>query len=449
MSALAHMARRRFAGMLRGTGRRPADRLSHLTVEADRAMVLGGGVAAAVVGALTVWMAWAPLSAAVTVEGVALIDNRKVVQHPTGGIVAEVLVDEGQLVAVGTPLIRLDATAAKAQWEGALSRWMAAESKLARLIAEQNDLVEISLPDEVSREVPSRELAPLLAREQNLMDTRRSKLHLQRRALQSEIAELSAKMKGLEVERDSKAEQSRLIERELQGAAELHSKGFAPLTRLLALQRSRSALHGDRDRAIAHLDELRQAMQGRDLALRRLQADHEAAIADELAQVAGVVEALRATMRDAALRRSLTTIMAPAAGRVIGLMVHNAGAVVGPGAVLLEIVPNGEIAQLEAPVKPADGARVKIGAPVRLRFLGDPAYHAPMFDGRVSYVSDDVMPNGPLAGNYKVKVEMGNLNREVRPGMPVLMFIETERRSPLSYLASPLVDVVARSLREQ
>lgn len=421
-----------------------------LTREADEAVTLAGCLTAGLAGALLAWMMGAPLISAVTVEGFAVAaDNRKAVQHPSGGIVAEVLVSEGDLVREHQPLIRLDATAATARREDVRANWITNELKHARLLAEQHDRPDLAIPEYLRRAVPLDELRPVVERERVLMASRRAQTQLRRSTLAAEIAERRARITGLAAERDSKDAQAALVARELEGKTHLYAQGYAALTSVLSLQRSQAALTGDRDKAAAQLRETEEAILGKELELRRLDADDKAAIAEEMTRVAASLESLNAAMKDADLGHRWTTITAPGRGRVIGLTVRNAGAVVNPGDILMEIVPEGSRLQLEGSVGPADGPLVTRGAPVRVRFLSDPAWEAPLLPGQVTYISDDVMPNGLFEGLFKVRVELDAPDRHPRPGAPVVMFVENSAHTPLSYLASPLIEIVQRSLRER
>ncbi len=76
-----------------------------------RALGLGIGALVVLIGGFGGWATMTEISGAIVASGQIEVDqNRQVVQHPDGGVVMDIFVDEGDAVQAGQPLLALDPT---------------------------------------------------------------------------------------------------------------------------------------------------------------------------------------------------------------------------------------------------------------------------------------------------------------------------------------------------
>ena len=205
------------------------------------ALVLGGG-----------WTALMPLAGAVVVPGNLVVQsNVKTIQHPTGGVVAEIPVHNGMRVNVGDLLLRLDATQAQASLQMVSKQLDEVRARIARLIAERDGQPEPEIPVALADRLNESSVKSLLASEQTLFRARASARNSQKDLLQSRVAQLGEEIAGLEAQVVSKAKQLELISGELTGIQDLYDKRLVPLTRLTTLQRETARIEGERGQLIS------------------------------------------------------------------------------------------------------------------------------------------------------------------------------------------------------
>lgn len=419
---------------------------------------LGFGVVALVVGGLIVWSIAAPIDGAVVAGGQIVVEsNRKAVQHLEGGVIAEILVREGETVEAGALLAKIDDTSPAgnvAMIDGQLTELYA---RRARLVAERDGRDGLAPAEGAPDILASPAFRRKRAGQEELFAARLATRATQISLLEERIVQQNERVAGLHAQIRSLGDQKGLIEDELAGVRELHAQGYAPLTRVRALEREAKRLGGERGAlqagvaeaasiiAEARLEIVRLADAGREEAIAELR-DVEVSIAE--------LEERRVTARDALTR---TEIKAPQAGRVLNLTVHTVGGVIAPGAPLMEIVPEGDRLQVAARVAPQDVDKVHAGQEALLRFSALGARRTPEADGVVAHVAaDSVVDETTGAAFYLVIVDIPDdpalqeiIAGRLIPGMPVEAFIRTGPRPAISYLLKPLTDSFARSMREE
>ena len=435
----------------------PIDRSPMATPPADGSgsyRWLGLAVLMLLIGGLGGWSVLADLSGAVIAPGkVTAESSRERVQHLDGGIVNEILVRPGDRVRPGQLLLRLDDTIDRANHQAIVGQLDELLARRARLIAEGSGAQEIAFPAAFSPRQHEPELRQIMTGQQALFLARQDARDGQTALLRQRITRFEQEIAGLRAQRDAEQRQIALLERELEGLRSLHEKGYARLTRILALEREAARITSTvagRDAQIARahngIDEirLRIAQSGRDL--------REAALA-ELNEVESRIAVLDERLIAAGERYERVDIRAARAGTVLALNVHTVGGVVRPGETILEIVPDGEELIVEARVPVQDVDRIAAGMTSTVRFSSLDQQATPELDGQVTWVSADaVVDERTLAPHYlaRIRVAGGPSGTDVSlvPGMPAEVFIKTGDRSPISYFLKPLTDRVARSFRE-
>ena len=207
--------------------------------------ILGGG-----------WAAFVPLAGAVVVPGNLVVQsNVKNIQHPTGGIVADIDVQDGSRVQTGERLLRLDATQARAGLQMVSKQLDELGAKIARLVAERDGLARIEVPAELASRSANETVKSRLASEDSLFKARLIARQSQKDLLQGRVAQLTQEIVGLQAQLDSKARQLELIAGELTGVQELYDKHLVPLTRLTTLQRESARIDGERGQIVSSIAE--------------------------------------------------------------------------------------------------------------------------------------------------------------------------------------------------
>ncbi|MFC3127521.1 HlyD family type I secretion periplasmic adaptor subunit [Pseudoroseomonas globiformis] len=441
-------------GLLHGQAARPHSDARGSIVFGTVVMVLFFAVAGG-------WAALAPLSgAAVAPASVAVDGNRKTVQHQEGGIIREILVRNGDRVATGDPLLRLDGTATRAQVDVLEAQYNALAVTQARLVAEREGTQDLVLDDAELVARPGG-LAPasLIAAQAALLVERRRQLESSVAVIGQQMVQLREQLAGGLAELDGIDRQRRLIADEVEGLRDLLRQRLVPRTRVLALDRSAAALDADRGRVVADMARARASIGEAELRILQLRQQRLTEVSDALRdtgdRIAEVLPRLRSA-RDALAR---TTIMAPANGEVVGLSVFTEGGVIAPGAALLDIVPLGAPLLFQARLRPEDKSRVASGMAAEIRLSGISEMRDPVLRGYATTISADRLTEDRTGeAYYAVELRtdasdphtVDTLRRlRLQPGMPAQVTIATEPRSALDYLVGPLRDRLGRAFREE
>ena len=408
--------------------------------------ILGGG-----------WFFFVPLAGAVVVPGNLVVQsNVKTIQHPTGGVVAEIKVKNGDRILGGDLLVRLDATQAQASLETVNKQLVEVRAKMARLIAERDDLPQLAIPPELASRSDDETVKSLLASEQSLFKARASARKSQKDLLQSRVAQLNEEISGLQVQVDSRAKQLELIKGELEGVQDLYDKRLVPLTRLTALQREAARLDGERGQLLSSIAETKSKVGEAELQIVRIDQDFRTDVVKELGDSQGKEAEL--VERGVAARDLLDRIeiRAPTSGVIHQLSAHTIGGVIRAGDSIMEIVPDTEDLQVEGRVQPQDIDHVHAGQTAFVRFSAFNTRTTPQLTGTVSYVSADTshdqQTNAPF---FTVRVTLSEDERrrlagqQLVPGMPAEVFMQTGSRTMVSYIFKPIAEQMRRAFVEQ
>lgn len=396
------------------------------------------------------------ISGAVVSSGIVNVDgNYKTIQHLDGGIVTEIAVEDGDTVEAGAKLLRLDATEARANLAVATARLDELLVHRARLEAERDRRDRILLPPGLVRAIDDPAITRIAASHHVLFEARRESREGERRMLVKRIEQTHAEMDGNRRQLAARREEARLVGVEVGRVEVLLQQGFATQLRLAALQKEASRLSGEIGRLSADTDRLAGAID--ELQLRVVQSEkaHLEQVVDELRKLQAQIAEVSEQRFAAADRVRRAVVQAPYSGRVHGLTVHTVGGVVGPGATLMQIIPQGVTMLVEAQISPQDIDKVRTGHAAAIRFPAFDARSTPRIDGRVARVSPAELVDKQGRRHYTARIEftpamVARLGRQhgLVPGMPAEVYIETSRRSIMSYLLRPFTDAVYRTFRE-
>jgi len=422
-----------------------------------RHIILGGGVVALLGVGLGGWASTAEISGALIAQGSLVVDsNVKKVQHPTGGVVGEVRVHDGDRVKAGDILIRLDETVTRANLAIVTKGLTELYARKARLVAERDGADTVAVPKELADRVNDPDVQEVLGSERKLFELRRKARLGQKDQLQQRVKQLQEQISGLTAQQDAKTKEMALIDQELQGVRDLWAKNLVQFGRLTALEREQARLQGERGQLVATAAEVKGKIVETELQIIQVDQELSSDVAKELrdadSKIGEYVE--RKVTAEDQLKR--TDIRAPQDGIVFQSTANTVGGVITAGDPIMLIVPESDTLQVEAKVEPKDIDQVQFGQAVLLRFSAFNMRTTPEINGTVVRIAADISTD-PRTGQsyYLVRIsmttdEIGRLGDvKLTPGMPVEAFFQTGQRTMLSYLVKPLHDQLMRAFREK
>lgn len=431
--------------------------MSAQTWSARRALWLGYATIALLLLGFGGWGALTHIQGAIVASGQIEVDqNRQIIQHPDGGVIESLHVTEGQRVAAGDILMRLDGSALTSELAIVQGQLVELQARRARLEAERDDAPAITLPPALS---DSAKTNPAMAEQIDgqlklfaaRLDTHRREIEqLQRRAEQT-----AAQTEGIDAQITAAGLQLDSLRAELADQQDLLARGLAQSSRVQTLQREEARLMG----MAGELTASRAANEGRKTEvgleiLRRAAARREDA-SQQLRDIGSQELELAERRRALAERIDRLDIRAPVAGVVLGLQLTTPRAVLRAAEPVLSIVPQDRPLVIQAQISPLHIDEVHVGQRVRLVFPAFSARTTPELFGTVALVSPDALTQESTGQTYyraEIVLAEGEMNKipdqTLLPGMPVEAFIQTANRTPMAYLLQPFTDYFARAFRE-
>ena len=409
------------------------------------------------------WAAISRLDAAALAPGKLVVSGqRQTVQHRHGGVVAQVLVKEGQHVRQGDVLVRLAAADVEAQERALSGQAISLLAQRARLQAEQAGHTRIVPPREFAAlQEPYRQDADrALQLQLNQMRTRTAVLSAQRGVLGQRTSQASSSGQGYSRQLVAVEEQLRLIEDELASLRTVAEKGFVSRSRIRALERTKADLEGQRGQYAATVAQSgSQAGESR-LQILEAQNNYYERVASELREVETTLADILPKWEAARDQLARTQIRSPATGAVVGLSIFTPGGVIAAGQKLMDIVPDRAELKVEGRISPTNADDVRPGQHAFVRFDTLHEKTLPALEGVVTRFSADAMTDERTGETYYTaeisipaeelrKVEELRGANTLRAGIPVAIQIPTRKRTALEYVLEPLTGAVRRSLHEQ
>lgn len=422
-----------------------------------RELVIGGTIIVLFFVIFLGWAGFAPLDAGAYAQGqIAISGNRQAVQHREGGVVSALLVAEGDTVRAGQVLLQLSSGELKATERGVASQVYALFAQRARLVAERDRLGSIPTPVEFAN-LPPEDLA--LAREslriqQLQFGARRTGRSTETGVLGQRVAQLNEQIAGYEGQIVANIEQQRLIQDELAGMRSLAEKGYAPLTRVRALERTAAQLDGELGSLRAQIAQSREAVGETRLQMSSVSTKMNEDVADQLRMIDVQLNELQPRMSELRAQIARNEVRAPVSGEVVGLTIFTQGGVIQPGQTLMEIVPRDASQVIVAQIAPNDVDNLRIGQSTEVRFPGLRERNPPIIRGRVTRISADSFTVEETGASYfraeivvpaSELAKMGRGAETLRPGAPVEVVVLLRKRTALGYLLEPLTNQLWRS----
>ena len=403
------------------------------------------------------WATLTSISGAIVAQGQIEVErDRQIVQHPDGGVVSEILVVEGEKVSAGTPLIRLDGAALLSELtivEGQLTELSA---RSARLTAERDQALQPAFPVDLLEQAKSGpDVAAQIDGQSRLFDARRATLAEQREQLSRRIDQVRAQTDGIAAQRAALSTQLKLIEEELVAQQSLLDKGLTQAGTVLALQREQARLEGQLGELAASLAETEGQITEIEIQISGLVTMQREEATTELREIGPIILELAERRRALKERIARLEIRAPVAGIVLGLQVTTPRAVLRAADPVLFLVPQDRPFVITARIAPIHIDELAIGQRAELVFSAFSSREVPHLNAVVTLVSADSLTDPQTGATYylaELELTGGELDRlgdrALLPGMPVEVFLQTGRHTPLAYLVKPFTDYFSRAFRE-
>ena len=389
------------------------------------------------------WAFFAPIDAGVSAQGtVTVLGNRKTVQHPSGGIVQEILVKEGAEVQQGQVLIRINPLKSEAEMSGIELQYLNLLASESRLKSERDNLSSIRWVDDIAKQFKPEDTRVMEAKalQTQLFNSRRADFNSQVSSLNEQLASLQNILKSRQMQQKS-------INEEMRNVKALAKDGFVPQAQ--ANQAERQNVDIESSIATTQSDIARARLQ-----ISQLRTTYLKEVDNQLQELQKNRDPLQTRLDAVKFDKELTEVRAPVSGSVVGLKVFTVGSVVGGGVIMMEVVPKDEvlIVQVKFPANIID--KVQVGMDAQLRFTAFNQDTTPVVPGRVKLVGADKEPTQQGEGDFYLgQVEttpeglemLGNL--KVQPGMGVDVIIKTGERSFMSMVMKPMTDKAVKAFR--
>lgn len=422
-----------------------------------RHMVAGLIVVIVLAGGVGGWSATTQIAGALIAEGSVVVDSHvKKVQHPTGGVVGKVFVQDGDHVKAGQILVQLDDTVTRANLAVVVKSLDELAARKARLEAERDGAATITFPPELLARKEDATVANAITNETKLFQLRRSARLGQKAQLQQRIVQLKEEINGLNAQQEAKGKEIDLIQKELGGVRDLYKKNLVDIARLTALERDAARVEGERAQLIASVAQTKGKVTETELQIIQIDQDLSSEVAKDMREVdakEGELVERKVTAEDQLKR---IDIRAPQDGVVLQNTVHTVGGVITAGETVMQIVPGTDKLMVEAKVNPRDIDQVQVGQGAMLRFPAFNVRTTPEVKGSVSQVSADTTTDQRTGQSYysvRIAMSKDEVDRlgdvKLIPGMPVEAFVQTGERTVMSYLIKPLHDQFTRAFREK
>ncbi|GAD56196.1 MAG: HlyD family secretion protein [Limimaricola cinnabarinus] len=423
---------------------------------AARPLILGFLALAVLLGGFGTWATMSQISGAVVASGQVEVDqNRQIVQHPDGGVVSEILVDEGDEVEAGQLLIRLEAEQLQSELAVVEGQLLEVLSRRARLEAERDDSERLEF-DDLLLETENPIAPELMEGQRRLQEARIESENRQAEQLTRQREQISDQILGIESQETAAARQLELIESELGSQQSLLDRGLAQATRVLTLQREQADLLGRQGELKASKAQAGGRISEIEIEILKLASTRRQEAISQLRDLQFNEIELSNRRRSLLTQLDRLDIRAPVGGIVYGLTVFTPRSVIRPADPVLYIVPQDRPLVITTQVQPTDIDLLHLGQEVILRLPAFDQRRTPELTGEVMQISADAFQDERQPISYyrvEIRLSEGEIDKlpedmTLIPGMPVESYIRTTDRTPLAYFVKPLSDYFARAFRE-
>lgn len=423
----------------------------------QRQTTLGLATVAALVAGLGIWGTFGSLAGAVVSTGQVEPESRaQIIEHADGGIVAQINVRDGDKVSAGDILLSLDGNELKSNGVVLTSQITEYQARSARLAAEQIGADSVVFSDELTKAAVSEQaLAEVLQGQVALFDAKKRTYEETINSYREQQSQKESEVEGLRGQSVAIGAQLELMDEELKGLNQLLEKQLIDARRVAEMRRARAALMGQKAAVDATIAASLGQVSQIDIEILRLTATRQQEAVGELRDVENKIAELSEQRKALEKKISRLDLRAPLSGIVHGLQIHTIGSVLRPAEAVMYVIPQNETLTITAKIDTSHVDSVFVGQKAVLRFSSFDARTTPELQATVLQVSADVVTDQRTGQQYytaelePLPGQMAVLEgKELLPGMPVEVYIQTGSRSPLSYLLKPFTDYVGKAFKE-
>ncbi len=412
-------------------------------------------------GGFGYWATTAPLAAGLISQGsFVATGNNQIVQHLEGGIIAEILVHEGDHVVAGQPLMRLDQTAAYAREEELFLRRARLEGITARLQAMVDGSTTMPVPAFLINNLNRPEVSDIIASQRHAFDVAQQKLAIDITVLENNAAALKYRLEGFTAQAASAADTVTIIQEELDGKSTLLDEGLVRVDAVNALRRGLAEGVGQLARLQSQISETQLMLDKSVDQVEQTRSAYLNELLEELQLMQAELDSVREQHNSAQSVSLRSEIVAPVDGVVVQLKYNTPGGVIEPGKPIAEILPSDAELIVETIVKRSDIDSIAVGQQAMIRLVALNQRTTPVLQGEVFYISADAIRDQAVPGQTQRDVYLARIHLSPdqvarvpgfhpMPGMPAEIIIATNERTFLQYVVKPIVDSMARAFREQ
>jgi protease secretion system membrane fusion protein len=404
-----------------------------------------------------IWASFAPLDKGVASPGsVTVSGNRKTIQSPTGGIVRKIDVKEGDIVKAGEVLVQMSQVQAQAQVDSLKDQYYTTLATEGRLLAERDNMSKILFSPVFDSLKNDPRIVEIIALQVQLFSSRQQGLRSEVDGFKQSIDGIRFQLKGLQDSRINKQIQLRSLREQMSSMKQLATEGYLPRNRYLEVQRQFAEINSSIDETIGRIGQLQKQLLESQQRITQRYADYQREVRTQLAQTQMDANDFKNKLDMATYELGNTSIISPVDGTVVGLSIFTQGGVVGAGDHLMDIVPSEASLVVDSRLKVEMIDKVYTGLPVELMFTAFNQNKTPKIPGKVTLISADrLVDKGTGEPYYQMQATVTPeglkmlQGADIKPGMPVEVFVKTGSRSLLSYLFKPILDRAHTSLTEE
>jgi protease secretion system membrane fusion protein len=434
------------------------DGMEPVRIEESQVKRQSGKVVMVAFAIFLVWAVTAPLDQGVVIQGTVVVQgSRKAVQHPSGGVVSQILVREGDEVLEGDVVLKINPLNVDANLVQAENEFINALASYSRLLAERLDEKSIKWDSELLSMDKKAQVKEAMILQSALFSSRRSEYAGQRDILLRQAQGLREQLQDKQKILKLRESQMGAINEDAQSMRKLAMDGFVPRTNANNAERSSVEAQIGLTSLQAEMSTIKTSLASNELELSKIKSAFNREVDTELNEAQKSKEGLRAKVLSLRFDQSLSNVRAPTSGVVVALKAHTVGGVISGGQVLMEIVPKEQKLIVEAAVPPQEIDKVSVGMVTDLRFTAFNLITTPVIPGVVRLVGADRLP--PLPPLFPQEYFLAQIEttpegqqqlreKSIVAGMPVEVVIKRGERTFMTYLVKPLTDRLTASFKD-
>ena len=374
----------------------------------------------------------------------------QVIQNLEGGIVSEILVDEGEIVEKDQILLKIDDTTFASSYEENNLRLLELQAQALRLSA------EVSGKETHSMNAVSKEMKPFIEHERSLYQLNKRQLAQKLNILREQITQRRHELKEAQSKYGQLREDYKLIKQEVEITRPLVKKGIVSQVEFLQLSRQASGIKGEMDSVKLSIPRTRSTIKEAQNKMQEAKLDFKHDAKEELNKVQAEIARISESSDALEDRVKRTLVRSPVKGIVQRLLVNTINGVIQPGMDIVEIIPFNDKLLIETKIKPSDIAYLYPGQPAKVKFT---AYDFSIYgslDGKVVWISADTITDEEGNAFYLVRIkttknylEFEGKKHDILVGMVANVDIITGQKSVLDFILKPILKVRQAALRER